>query len=117
MSNELRQFLQAWLDWSDAMMAADRNNVSLHRVPNPAGFSMKDGLCICIDSYCNETGTPRSICRELSRAFKDEGLNTSYPFGETSYDIRMGNGNQYADENRRAWVKSKLGLEGATCKS
>lgn len=85
-SDELKQFLQAWLDWAEAGGVGEE-------------FVPRSGLC-----HMLQTKWDMLLTDELDLLFNDK----SYPFGEDEFDRRMANNTQHLDPNRLAWVRAAL---------
>lgn len=96
MSNELREFLQAWLDWA----LASEVNIADSQYFNPGG-----GLCAYLTNYTNGEET---LLNELGELFMSDGLSCVYPFGRCNYLKRFIEATQHLCPLRLAWVKGKL---------
>lgn len=94
MSDLLREFLQAWLDWADEGAA------------QCAPFYREYGLCLNVHAY---QGYNYTLLRELHALFRAEGLDKDYPFGSYGeYDELSDRYEQHLYEPRLAWVRNKL---------
>ncbi|AOT25369.1 hypothetical protein QLL94_gp03 [Pectobacterium phage PP2] len=107
MNENLKDFLSAWLDWSNACVAAG----TYVGVPNPFRFPASSGLCVCLDEYLKiRPAPPVELYWDLKLLFKKDGLNKYYPFGKLAYENRGITYTQWACPVRRMWVARKLGL-------
>lgn len=86
-SNELKAFLQDWLNW------AEGRNSEFHYNP-----------CVGLCANSERFDIDLIIREELGIMFNW----CAYPFGEDHYDERMFNDTQHQDTNRLAWVKAAL---------
>lgn len=117
MSPMMVRFLKAWLAWSDARIAADTEGRVYPKGWD--GFEFNDEYGLCSNSsdfhdaeiadgrfdYNEDAG---SLYDELQCMFKDDCLDTDYPFGEGYYDDMSNEGTQYTCPVRREWVREKL---------
>lgn len=86
-SNELKQFLQDWLNWAEAGGVGEE-------------FDVFCGLCTNSIKYSAEC----DLSDELDILF---GSNST-PFGKQQYCNSRRNLNQHQDPNRLAWVRAAL---------
>lgn len=97
MSEQLREFLTAWLAWAE------------NGAPSRYPFNPANGLCACAAIYADATyGDEVDLLTELANLFEDQGLNANYPFGQYEYDMRHLDDTQHLDPNRLAWVREQL---------
>lgn len=109
MSDDLKAFLRAWLDWAEAG-APDDNR---HTERNPNRFERDYGLCsntynfeeLALDVHPDETG---DLEIELACRFEEQGLRPSYPFGYEAYDADAEGGTHHLNPARLAWVRKQL---------
>lgn len=100
MSNELREFLQAWLDWALASEVT---------VVKSQYFEPNFGLCICSIKYAMVHGEDVGYLEdELKWLFRADNLHRIYPFGMDEYIKGASEENQHLCTLRLAWVKGKL---------
>lgn len=110
MSDNLKAFLRAWLDW--AMADAPDSDRCTDR--NPNSFDRECGLCsnthafeeLALDVYPHYTG---ALEDELGEQFRAAGLSKGYPFGQYVYDEDSEFGTHHCNLNRLAWVRTQLG--------
>lgn len=102
MSEHLKAFLSAWIDWVDA------------GAPNDDGrFKRWHGLCSNFSTFLfGACETYEEIDRErehLAAAFVVDGLNEEYPFGgEDRYFEEIESETTHLNEQRIQWVRSKV---------
>lgn len=84
-SNELKDFLQDWLNWAEGRESRFE-------------YEPYEGLCCSSHAYSD------LLCLELDILFDQETL----PFGESEYRRRFDDDTQHQDPNRLAWVKAAL---------
>ncbi|QVE65554.1 hypothetical protein [Ralstonia phage vB_RsoP_BMB50] len=109
MSDNLRAFLRAWLDWAEAG-APDSDR---HTERNPNRFDAQCGLCsntfnfeeLAMDVHPNDTG---ELEEELGDLFESQGRSTGYPFGHAAYDHDAYNGTHHRNTYRLQWVRTQL---------
>lgn len=109
MSDDLKAFLRAWLDWAEAG-APDSDR---HTKRNPNRFEGECGLCsntynfeeLALDVHPEDTGRLED---ELHDLFTEQGLNTDYPFGRDAYDRDADHGTQHRNTSRLLWVRTQL---------
>lgn len=101
MSELLREFLKAWLEWAES--------------DAPTGSFMRgDGLCgnlyyvFCQDMRGLSDEDTDSLRSELTDEFKKDGLEVQYPFGKGAYWQPPYTYAMHQDPNRLAWVRAKL---------
>jgi hypothetical protein len=93
-SEHLKAYLSAYAAWVDA------------GAPDGEPFDRCIGLCTNI---LNWEGRPPGLVAGLKAAFKADGLDKRYPFGgEDQYDAAADNNEQHLNEQRLAWVRSKI---------
>lgn len=97
MSEEMREFLQAWLDWAKS---------GAHE---GAPFFRADGLCLarCVwgKPYCFNN---RKLYAELNEMLERDFGTSTYPFGRTAYLSAAHNKTQHEDPARLEWVRKCL---------
>lgn len=86
-SNELKEFLQDWLNWAEGRESKVEYNPRL-------------GLCAESQYWCDGF----VLRAELVYLFD----KLDYPFGETEWDKCNDSYTQHQDPNRLAWVKAAL---------
>lgn len=91
-SNELKKFLQDWLDWAEGGAEDDYKYIACC------------GLCGSTTSYYDNIDEIKCARIELRKLFH----GVTYPFGEENYDIREYRNTQHQDPNRLAWVRAAL---------
>jgi len=97
-SNELRDYLQSWLDWVE------------DGAPHEKPYSRVLGLCNNVENYSKvDLFSTKGITKtdlniELCSMFND----ATYPFGTANYSYRAFAAIQHLDEERIAWVKEQL---------
>jgi hypothetical protein len=100
MSELMRKFLTAYIEWVDA------------GAPQGRPFARGAGLCYGVDVFCEEQPEPDVaydfVCRELKRMFRADGLDRVYPFGDAAYDECAVKDTQHLHQPRIDWIKSKL---------
>lgn len=105
MSKELREFLQAWLDWAT------------NGAPDMKPFYRCIGLCGNVIEHFRDVrdGTTIQVYavsdrveEELKRLFKEQGLDKDYPFGQARYCAACSNGTQHRSTVRKNWVRKQL---------
>lgn len=97
MSEELRKFLQNWIDWTE------------RGAPNYGPYDRADGLCNALVDFAIDNDLRISpVTLELEELFKADGLDDAYPFGEDTYNQAMCHSTQHTNQKRLAWVRSKL---------
>lgn len=100
MSDKLREFLQAWLDWALA---------SEITVVESQCFGAKSGLCACLIDYTITNEKDRdSLEDELKWLFEADNLDHIYPFGKAEYIKGVTEHSQHLCPQRLDWVKGKL---------
>lgn len=104
MTNELKEFLQAYLDW-----------VSAPKVEDNAVFTKNAGLCVAVNRW-KERGWMGNIelYLELVSMFEKE-FKGNYQFvfdkNMTEYWAQMQKSSVYKNPKRIAWIKQKLGVK------
>jgi hypothetical protein len=101
MSELMREFLQAWLDWaeSDTTLGLPfRKHAGL--CTNGSWFVWEHKRAGPVES--------KAFNKELKGMLKRDGLDTDYPFGQAEYDRDADNDTQHTNGQRLAWVHSKL---------
>lgn len=109
MSNELKQFLAAWLAWAEAGGPDD----SQHTKANPYRFARDAGLCsntydfeeLALDVHPDNTG---NLEHQLHVLFRKDGRDASYPFGRADYEEDADCNTQHLNPRRRSWVCKML---------
>lgn len=99
MSKELREFLQAWLDWAES--GATRGYRFLKNV----------GLCTNLQWWLDDNMNykSQSVIEELSNLFEAQGLDSKYPFGKANYLAAIFPARQHTCPVRLSWVREQLG--------
>lgn len=92
MSPELRKFLAEWLEWAEA------------GAPEHPHFRRWCGLCKASECWSRES----YLRDELTLLFDRQGLDDTYPFGETSYRYARETERQHRSPTRLAWVRKQL---------
>jgi hypothetical protein len=106
MSDLLREFLTAWLDWAEG--DADP------RGQYGAGHFHRDcGLCYNSVEFSwdrGRKGYPEAYVLEdeLRAIYAAEGRNKDYPFGKEGYDRAEALNSMHKDPARLAWVRKQL---------
>lgn len=101
MSESLKEFLSAWIQWVDA------------GAPNRNPFERNLGLCVNFEYYLEEIGVTEGDADGevygLTDVFGADRLNRAYPFGggELFYE-ESGADAMHLNEQRIAWVRSKV---------
>lgn len=90
-SPELREALQAYLDWVN------------EGAPDFEPFHRADGLCFNI---CNEYSM--DVAYELGELFITMGLDEDYPFGEWDYQQNCRTRTHHIHTQRIEWIKTVL---------
>jgi hypothetical protein len=93
MSELMRKFLTAYIEWVDA------------GAPEDGPFSRSSGLC---DNTYGLPGGGKDVRNELREMFESDGLATSYPFGEAEFNRDCDHDEQHLHQPRIDWIKSKL---------
>lgn len=101
MSEHLKAFLTAWIEWVDAGAVNE----------NP--FSRAMGLCCNFEDHLLADGftwqTAEVEVDALKALFATDKLDPLYPFGgENLYCIELEKNKQHLNEKRLAWVRSKV---------
>ncbi|HEX7911739.1 MAG TPA: hypothetical protein VF534_27110 [Paraburkholderia sp.] len=98
MSENLKAFLSAWIEWVDAGAAEGKP------------FARRFGLCSNLNDWTRPLdGDVRWACeKELDRLFEVDGLDQCHPFGIEEYFEARGSETQHLDAKRLAWVRSKV---------
>lgn len=102
MSDLLREFLKAWLEWAEG------------DVSDSTPFDATAGLCWNARLYIlalpvRPIGvSPYDLSDELEFIFRDGGLCRSYPFGKNAYKDAEALQAMHKDPNRLAWVRKQL---------
>lgn len=101
MSDLLKSFLSAWLDWVEAGACEAQP------------FQRGHGLCANFDSWLDESCTDHDVIdgeiADLLELFASEGLSEAYPFdSRDSYISAHERREQHLNEARIAWVRSKV---------
>lgn len=103
LSKDLRQFLTEWYEWATTEPVEDK-------------FPMvrEAGLCSALWKWCGKNNmgnqTYRVLDREMKLLFVKDGLDITYPFGESSFNWCMYAKSQHQDPARLAWVRAALEL-------
>jgi hypothetical protein len=97
-SENLKAFLRAWLDWVEA------------GAPDCRPFKRRCGLCSNLDAWARALVPDIRIDLEgeLELMFKVDGLDQCHPFGFDAYFDARGSETQHLDTTRLAWVRSKI---------
>ena len=93
MSDALRKFLQAWIDWVDAGAPQDK---PFHR-----------GYGLCTNS-CTFTNSACYLENEMRSMWAKEGRCLSFPFCSAEYDKAQYDNTMHRDGERVAWVRKQL---------
>lgn len=105
MSKELREFLQAWLDWST------------NGAPDMKPFCRCIGLCGNVIEHFRNVRSDSTIAvysvsgrveEELKRLFKEQGLDHDYPFGQARYCVAGSKGTMHRSTIRKNWIRKQL---------
>lgn len=102
MSDMMREFLKAYLDWADG---------GRDRMPNGCHFTGYNGLCNNWKRWIDDVVDSellRKYLYELEGMFDADGLDLDYPFGESSYEYYTARGKAQEDTDRINWIKEKL---------
>lgn len=91
LSEKTMEFLAAWYQWT------------LDGAPEAAPFDRCDGLCHAADDYGIYIGG-------LNIQFREDDLDTRYPFGEGDYANAQDTCTMHLCPKRLAWVAAKLGI-------
>lgn len=109
MSDDLKAFLRAWLDWAEAGAPDDGR----HTNRNPNRFERDCGLCsntynfeeLALNVHLDDVG---DLETELSSLFAADGMDKGYPFGYAAYDEDAAGHTQHLNPTRLAWVRKQL---------
>lgn len=106
MSDLMRKFLSAWLEWAENVDAIDPNQ-------EKSPFSSEFGLCMNLGDYCYSSGQGamrRVLDNELYSMFKRDDLNGIYPFNKNSegYEDETYHRMTHRNPIRLAWVRKQL---------
>lgn len=100
MSEQLREFLTAWLAW--VYLGA----------PQYRPFDRRDGLCASAQDWCRANGRSKRdgvmLRHEVKNQLQRTGLDPYYPFGEQEYFHGVLLDNNHEDPKRLAWVRDQL---------
>lgn len=98
MSEHLKAFLTAWIEWVDA------------GAPEGDPFSRHEGLCLNVfDCPAIEPIGRGRVCRALEDQFAHDGLDGNHPFGgHAQYTAERQNAAHHLNPARIAWVRSKV---------
>ena len=101
MSEHLKAFLSAWLDWVDI------------GAPDETPYSRGTGLCSNFETYLfgfdYSWQEAESEVDGLTSIFRSEGLDKWYPFGgEDEYCRALCEDEQHLNESRIQWVRAKV---------
>ena len=102
MSQLLREFLSAWIEWVDAGAAAND--------PFERGY----GLCSNLHKWALQNCTGpysqvKALVAELKETFVSDGLDDSYPFcSEWQYGEEVDTDTMHLNPARIQWVRSKV---------
>lgn len=100
MTNEMREFLTAWLSWAEGGACKDHEYGNI--------FRPYTGLCAALD-YWTDVVPLYWLIEEFGDMLDDDGLDTEYPFDtEESYSEAARLGTHHLNPARLAWVRSKL---------
>lgn len=102
MTNEMREFLTAWLSWAEGGACKDHEYGNI--------FRPYTGLCAAISFwYCDDGKLQYRMLQELGDMLEADGLDTEYPFDtRDSYRKAANAGGQHLNPARLEWVISKL---------
>lgn len=95
MPSLLEGYLADWLAWVE------------NGAPQFEPYSRGYGLCSNTDYY-SEAESGNALIDALGAAFDEDDLDRDYPFGRKAYDNASDNDTMHLDEDRLAWVRSKL---------
>jgi hypothetical protein len=102
MSDLLKEFLVAWLEWAERGAPED----------DCEPFARYKGLCISFEDWMElrdvDHGSAYCESDQLKSLFIADGLAGDYPFGECAYIWAMNHDQQHLDVNRLSWVRSKV---------
>jgi hypothetical protein len=105
-------FLCEWLEWARSYNEHDDDE---HHSFNPY-----TGLCCCLENYLEYHGhfptlfdsdsgyVYRNTMRVLWKMFGEDGLCTTFPFGQGAYDKDARNGTQHMNKERILWVEKTI---------
>lgn len=104
-------FLCEWLEWARSYNECDDDE---HE-----SFSPHTGLCCCLENYLEHHGhfptfyadsreVYRNTMKVLWEMFGEDGLCTSFPFGQEAYDKDAHNGTQHKNKDRILWVEKTI---------
>lgn len=98
MSDHLKAFLSAWLEWVEA------------GAPDQKPFSRRWGLCSNLIDWSRHLDTEEraELEKVLDRMFSEDGLSQCHPFGEVEYFEARARYEQHLNAARIAWVRSKV---------
>jgi hypothetical protein len=102
MSDHLKAFLTAWVEWVDAGSVQDQP------------FSRAVGLCCNFEDWLMVEHDFTWMKAEyevdaLKNRFSSDGLDRFYPFGgKDLYCVQLEHAEQHLNEARIAWVRSKV---------
>jgi len=91
MSDLMKKFLTAYIEWVDAGA--------------PEGKPFCRGYGLCSNSFETEGS---AVERELKGMFEADGLERTYPFGEADYDAHSTYGTHHLHQPRIDWVRKQL---------
>lgn len=94
-SRELLAFLKDWYQWAQGNHAEEYK------------YYKDDGLCNNADCFADEV-LAREIRGQLMDHFSLQGLDLSFPFGESQYDTDAQEYTQHLCPNRLAWVREMI---------
>lgn len=110
MSEYLKDFLQSYLDW--VILGAPETEMD-----NQNNFNRAYGLCDNLNDYLwnvqetKECLTRREIWElrdDFEELFIEDGLNSSYPFGEDDFHIESELRTHHMNPNRINWIRKQL---------
>ena len=96
-------FLKKWLDYSDLCVNVHKEGKAL---PINYNFRPWCGLCACADK--DPATDNYRFKAALKSLFMEDGLDSTYPFGQRSFGIRWDNNTQVLQRKRRRWVKATI---------
>lgn len=97
-SDELLEFYKAWLEWA------------LGEAKDGPMFNRTEGLCRAIFGWAKHRPDENliTLLTELKLQFIEMELDSYYPFGKRSYQLRMKKASQHKHEVRLDWVRSRI---------
>lgn len=110
MSEMMKNFLKAYLQYADAM--ANGDEVAFDFYPECGLCSNAEHYEAMSDEEYDPVGMAEELLEELHEMFDDAGMNTDYPFGEAGYNERYQNESQWSCPVRYDWIVNTLAAEG-----